>query len=64
MTPYEEHLLTIIGQCQLAMPWMIKSLIYTANELNEGNYSDEMKHAMATKELLDTVDVPKNLKQE
>ncbi len=34
----EEHLLTILGQCQKAMPWMIESLTFTADELNDGDY--------------------------
>lgn len=62
MTEETAHLYDVIGQCQVAFPWMVESLTFTADELNEGNYSDEMKHAISVAELLDTVEVPENLK--
>ncbi len=62
MTNETKHLYTVIGQLQIAFPWMIESITHKADELLDGNYSDELKHAIAAGELLETVDVPEELK--
>ncbi len=50
-----ELLENAIAQCKIAVPWMVKSLRHDTDELHEGNYSDELKHAIATEELLEKI---------
>ncbi len=42
----------ILEQVKIAVPWMVKTLRHATDELHEGNYSDELKHAIAVEELL------------
>ena len=45
----------IIKQVKIAIPWMVKTLVHATDELHEGNYSDELKHAMAVNNLLEKI---------
>ena len=47
-----ELLEATILRAKLAVPWMVKTLRHATDELHEGNYSDELKHAIAVEELL------------
>ncbi len=42
----------VLEQVKIAVPWMVKTLTHATDELHEGNYSDELKHAIAIEELL------------
>lgn len=55
MTELEETLIQIIEQTKISHGWMLKDITMKADELNEGNYSDELKHAIQVQELLDSV---------
>lgn len=61
MTQLESHLYEVIAQCKIAMPGMIKHL-QAQNLGMHGRYSDELKEAIATAELVATVEVPEHLK--
>ena len=45
----------VLKQVKIALPWMVKTLRHATDELHEGNYSDELKHAIAVEELLEKV---------
>ncbi len=45
----------IIIQVKIAVSWMVKTLRHATDELHEGNYSDELKHAISVKELLEKI---------
>ena len=48
--PTAEEILT---QVKIAFPWMLTSLKHGADETSGGNYSDELKHAILTGELVE-----------
>ncbi len=50
-----ELLKEVLEQVKIAVPWMVKTLVHATDELHEGNYSDELKHAIAVKELLEKI---------
>ncbi len=50
-----ELLQEVLEQVKIAVPWMVKTLTHATDELHEGNYSDELKHAIAVKELLEKI---------
>ncbi len=43
----------LLEQISPAYLWMFKSLKHNEDQLNAGNYSDEMKHTIIIKEALD-----------
>jgi len=43
----------MLKQVALAYGWMYKSIKHNEDQLNEGNYSDDMKHAIIVKDILD-----------
>ncbi len=45
----------VLEQVKIALPWMVKTLRHATDELHEGNYSDELKHAIAVEELLEKI---------
>ena len=45
----------IIIQVKIAVSWMVKTLRHATDELHEGNYSDELKHAIAVEQLLEKI---------
>ena len=45
----------ILEQVKIAVPWMVKTLRHATDELHEGNYSDELKHAIAVEQLLEKI---------
>ncbi len=55
MTKEREQLLEdFIEQAKIAVPWMVKTFVHAPDELN-GNYSDELKHAIALRELVEVL---------
>ena len=50
-----EFLQEVLVQVKIAVPWMVKTLRHATDELHEGNYSDELKHAISVKELLEKI---------
>ena len=44
-----------LEQVKIAVPWMVKTLRHATDELHEGNYSDELKHAIAVEQLLEKI---------
>ena len=49
-----EHLENIIEQATRSHTWMLKSIKHKADELQCGNYSDDLKHAIVVQKLLET----------
>jgi len=47
-----ELLEQVVMQAKIAVPWMVKTLVHATDELHEGNYSDQLKHAISLKDLL------------
>ncbi len=50
-----ELLKEVITQCKIAVPWMVKTLTHATDEIHNGMYSDELKHAIAVDDLLKKV---------
>ena len=50
-----ELLKFIATHAKASHEWMLKSMKYKADELDDGNYTTELKHAMSVQELLDSV---------
>ena len=48
-----KDLLDILGEVKRSHAWMLEDMIRRADILNEGNHSDELKHAKAVQELLE-----------
>lgn len=49
---YRDNLIEIIGQVKISHEWMLATIKMKADELNPGNYSDDLKHAIAVQEKL------------
>ena len=47
MSERQELVDDIVEQAKIAVPWMVKTLRHATDELHEGNYSPELKHAIA-----------------
>ena len=43
----------VLEQVKIAYPWLLKTIKHKADETTGGNYSDELKHAILTGELLE-----------
>ncbi len=50
-----ELLKEVVNQCKIAVPWMVKTLVHATDQVHDGMYSDELKHAMAVDDLLKKV---------
>lgn len=48
------HLLDIVQQAAISHAWMLETMVKKSDEVNVGNYSDELKHAILVQELLET----------
>ena len=51
----EKLLEDFVEQAKIAVPWMVATLKHATDELHEGNYSDELKHAMALRDLAEVL---------
>ena len=49
-----QDLLEIIKQAARSHAWMLETMVRKSDEVNVGNYSDELKHAILVQELLET----------
>ena len=54
-TDREKLLEEALEQVKLSHKWMLESIVHKADELQEGNFSDELKHAISVGELLETL---------
>jgi len=45
----------VVKQAKIALPWMVETLVHATDELHEGNYSPELKHAMALRDALEAL---------
>lgn len=45
----------ILLSCKIALPWMVDSMKHSVDEINGGNYSPELKHAMALREAVEAL---------
>lgn len=43
----------IVSEAKVSHSWLLKSIKHKADELSKGNYSQELKHAIAVQELLE-----------
>lgn len=50
-----KELMEILRQTQMSHSWLLKGIKRCSDETSGGNYSDELKHAIAVQELLDKV---------
>ncbi len=50
-----ELLEEILKQSKIALPWMVDSLKHSVDELSGGNYSPELKHAIALREAVESL---------
>lgn len=48
-----ERLKELLEQVKRSHKWMLEDIMMRADQLNEGNYSDELKHAILVQEQLD-----------
>ena len=51
MSEREELLEEVIEQVKIAYPWLLNNI----KSIQDGNYSDELKHAISVNELLEAV---------
>lgn len=52
MSEQPELLKEILIQAKISHTWMLEHIQHKADELQDGNYSDELKHAILVQELL------------
>lgn len=45
-----------VGQARKSHAWMLETIKYKARETQGDNFSDELKHAIATQALLDALE--------
>ena len=56
MTERETLLQDVLEQAKISHKWMLESIVATSNELKgEGNYNDELKHAVLVQELMEMI---------
>ncbi len=55
MSESRETLEEALRQAKISNDWMLKTIRHKADETSGGNYSDELKHAIQTQEMLEKI---------
>lgn len=53
----------VLEQVKISHSWMVEALTAASDEINEGNYSDDLNHAILVQELLEKFDNPEAMQK-